>query len=212
MLPSNGVPGAISGNSGSDNSDQGNQSTKTFEFNSSNDEDTGKAGSADSTGNGNDSAATNDSGAGAPAGTPDVVGDNGGQPSTGKQPGGRNVNKSLGINPPNQTGDQAAGGADASQSSQPSVPPNRLVLTFNKRSWVRVTDANGNRMASGIFESGKTKEFNGKPPYKITLGFAPGVKVTIGGQPVDVAGQTSGRRHRPPDGQCGRQRLVNQSR
>ncbi|MES1937546.1 helix-turn-helix domain-containing protein [Salinisphaera hydrothermalis] len=198
VLPSSGVPGAITGNN-DNNADQGSQSTTTFEFNSSNDDTSGGSNNssdtaASDTGNA-DATASNGSNASMPS-TPDVVGDNGGQPRTGQQAGGRNVNQTLGINPPNGSGAQgdqtANGGSAATQSSQPSVPPNRLVLTFSKRSWVRVTDANGNRMASGIFKPGDSKEFNGKPPYKITLGYAPGVKVTIGGQSVDVASQTSG--------------------
>lgn len=189
VLPTNGVPGAITGNSGGDNTQQSDQNTKTFEFNSSNDDDTDSAGG--------DAAATtsaqNSDSDEAGSGTPDVVGDSGAQPRTGKQAGGRNVNQSLGIDPSNAAGGQASSeGDDASSANTSSVPANRLVLTFNKRSWIRVTDANGNRMASGIVESGATKEFNGEPPYKVTLGFAPGVKVSIGGKSVDVASQTSG--------------------
>ncbi|KEZ75845.1 helix-turn-helix domain-containing protein [Salinisphaera hydrothermalis] len=193
VLPSSGVPGAITGSNDSNNADQSSQSTTTFEFNSSSD---------DSSGNNNgDGSTASATGAGAASGgsdttapsTPDVVGNSSGQASTGQQSGGRNVNKTLGINPSNGSGAQPASSDNtAQQPSQPSVPPNRLVLKFSKRSWVRVTDANGDRMASGIFKPGDTKEFNGKPPYKITLGYAPGVKVSIGGQPVDVAGQTSG--------------------
>ncbi|RJS92325.1 RodZ domain-containing protein [Salinisphaera sp. Q1T1-3] len=125
--------------------------------------------------------------------TPDVVGSGNNQPRTGQTTGGRNVNQTLGIQPPggdNSSGPDENGGN--TQQTTPSVPPNRLVLNFNKRSWVRVTDANGNRLASGIFESGQTQTFNGEPPYEVRLGFAPGVKVTIGGQPVDVASQTNG--------------------
>lgn len=201
VLPSSGVPGAITGSNGSNNADQSSQSTTTFEFNSSSDDTSGDNNNNASASSGASASATT-SAAGATGSstttpsTPDVVGDNGGQPRTGKQPGGRNVKQTLGLNSSNGSGAQSdqAGNSDnaTTQPSQPSVPPNRLVLKFSKRSWVRVTDANGNRMASGIFKPGDTKEFNGKPPYKITLGFAPGVKVTIGGQPVDVASQTSG--------------------
>ncbi|MDA3920696.1 MAG: DUF4115 domain-containing protein [Salinisphaera sp.] len=118
-------------------------------------------------------------------------------PTTGNKPGGRNVNHALGIspsgqqNPQDQKPDQKTAAGSAEQQSS-SVAPNQLKLTFSKRSWVRVTDANGNRLASGIFEAGDTKAFDGKPPYNVTLGFAPGVAVSIGGKPVDVASQTNG--------------------
>ncbi|AWN17730.1 RodZ domain-containing protein [Salinisphaera sp. LB1] len=220
VLPSTGVPGAITGNSSSGNAvqpSQPDQNTKSFEFNSSSssnsnggsgasssDTTTSSAGtSSNSSGGGSSNASkggsgTNSQGAVATGAantvTPSVVGGNSGSPLTGKQPGGRNVNQSLGLTKPSPAGhNAAASGAEPSQqNAPPAVPPNRLVLKFNKRSWVRVTDANGDRMASGIFQSGDTKEFNGTPPYKITLGYAPGVKVTIGGKPVDVAGHTSG--------------------
>ncbi|MGN8159198.1 helix-turn-helix domain-containing protein [Salinisphaera sp. RV14] len=228
VLPSTGVPGAITGNSSSGNAvqpSQPNQSAKSFEFNSSSSSNsTGGSGApssepttsspsvssagtsrTNSTGGGSSSNAskagggTNSQGAVATGAdnsiTPSVVGGNSGSSRTGKQPGGRNVNQSLGLTTtPSPAGDNstASGAEPAQQNAPPAVPPNRLVLKFSKRSWVRVTDANGDRMASGIFQSGDTKEFNGTPPYKITLGYAPGVKVTIGGQPVDVAGHTSG--------------------
>lgn len=108
---------------------------------------------------------------------------------TGETASGRNVNQSLGITPPDEAGDNARASDD---NATPDVPANRLELTFEKRSWVRVTDADGNRLASGIFEAGQTETYDAPAPYQLRLGFAPGVKVSIGGTAVDVAAQTNG--------------------
>ncbi|WP_423823669.1 RodZ domain-containing protein [Salinisphaera sp. SPP-AMP-43] len=183
LVPSNSMPGL---SSSSDEPDQDSQTT-TLAMNSSDE-------------SANDGSAflaeqPADTDADSSSGTPDVVGDNGGEPRTGQKAGGRNVNQSLGIDSPNggSGGDSEAAedGGQSGGAERGAVPDNRLELSFSHRSWVRVTDANGNRMASGIFESGDTKEFNGEPPYKVTLGYAPGVKVAIGGQAVDVAGQAT---------------------
>ncbi len=110
---------------------------------------------------------------------------------TGETTSGRNVNQSLGIQPPNQAGANGQGDRPGNDDT-PDVPANRLELSFDKRSWVRVTDANGNRLASGIIEAGQTETYDGEAPYQIRLGFAPGVNVSIGGTPVDVAALTNG--------------------
>lgn len=149
----------------------------------------------------------------AAGGTPDIAGN--AQPApTGQTPGGRNVSRTLGMgdaggtadtkasadtNTPAQAdtgaGQDATGGGNAGGqggTSAPQVPANQLTLRFKKRSWVSVKDANGNRMLSGIYESGDTKTLSGTPPYKVVLGVATGVGVSIGGRKVDVGGQTAG--------------------
>lgn len=126
-------------------------------------------------------------------GTPDIAG--GDTARTGQTAGGRNVNRSLGITPPDEGQNESGQDGHPAQNAAAAntgVPANRLTLTFEKRSWVRVTDANGNRLASGIFEAGQSKEFDASAPYQVRLGFAPGVKVAIGGKTVDVAAQTNG--------------------
>lgn len=127
VLPSSSVPDAVTDNGVRNTSgDQGGDSGDTFEFNSSNDDEESEAGAdresrtpaADRAGD---------------ASAPDVAGGNEGQARTGRQPGGRNVNQSLGITPPDRN--RGAGNpAGDEQSSSPAVPPNHLVLTFSKRS------------------------------------------------------------------------------
>jgi len=104
--------------------------------------------------------------------------------ATSRPTGGRNVNDTLGIEPPGDDNDSEA-------ASEPAIPPNRLEMTFTGRSWVDVRDSSGARLLTGIYESGETREFDAEPPYKITLGFAPAVQMSIGGESVDVASQTT---------------------
>lgn len=106
-------------------------------------------------------------------------------PRTGQRAGGRNVNETLGINPRGQRD------AQPEKPVQPEVAPNQLVVNFTDRSWVDIRDANGSRLLTGIYEAGDSHEFEAETPYRITLGFAPGVEMTIGGEPVDIASQTT---------------------
>lgn len=76
--------------------------------------------------------------------------------------------------------------AARSSSKTSSVPPNRLKLQFDEKCWVRLTDANGNRLFMGTFQAGDSRVFEAKLPYHLTLGFAPGAKVWIGGQSVEI--------------------------
>ncbi|MDT0634371.1 RodZ domain-containing protein [Spectribacter hydrogenooxidans] len=56
----------------------------------------------------------------------------------------------------------------------------RLVLRFEDRSWVEVRDASGNRLIQGIIGGGNMRVVDGDPPYRVVLGFAPGVTITMG--------------------------------
>lgn len=73
--------------------------------------------------------------------------------------------------------------------SKAGVSANKLVLEFNKRSWVSVQDADGTNLLKGIVEEGKRRVLKGQLPYDIVLGYAPGVDVTLGGRSIDFAGR-----------------------
>jgi len=107
--------------------------------------------------------------------------------NTGRRSGGRNVNDTLGI-------DREAERRRREQQRappEPQVEPNHLVVNFTDRSWVDIRDANGARLLNGIYEAGETREFDADAPYRITLGYAPGVDMTIGGEDVDIDTQTT---------------------
>lgn len=76
--------------------------------------------------------------------------------------------------------------------TEPPPPPaptpvgTKLVLEFQEISWARVEDASGKSLLSGVISPGDTQTLDGKPPYSIFLGNAPGVKVSFGGVPIDL--------------------------
>jgi len=62
-----------------------------------------------------------------------------------------------------------------------------LKLAFKQKSWVEVTDASGKTLLSGLMNGGAQKSVHGKPPYDVLLGYAPGVKLSYGGQAVPLS-------------------------
>lgn len=78
-------------------------------------------------------------------------------------------------------------GTDSQQASAASVPTagTALTLEFSGRSWVDVRDATGQQLLVGIYES-TTRTLDGVPPYELVIGYAPGVQVRLGGEPVEV--------------------------
>ena len=79
--------------------------------------------------------------------------------------------------------------AEVAPAPTPAVPKpvgTQLVLEFGEISWARVEDASGKSLLSGVISPGDTQTLDGKPPYSVFLGNAPGVKVSFGGVPVDL--------------------------
>lgn len=82
----------------------------------------------------------------------------------------------------------------ASAASEPvsavAMPANAtgpLQIQFNGSSWTEVKDATGKVLLSGLVESGSNQALDGKPPFVVFLGNAPGVKITYNGQQVDTS-------------------------
>ncbi len=65
-----------------------------------------------------------------------------------------------------------------------------LTLEFKATSWVRVEDAGGKVLLSGVIQQGDRQVVAGKPPYSLFLGNAPGVGVSYHGKAVDLAAYT----------------------
>ena len=79
--------------------------------------------------------------------------------------------------------------AAATEPAPPAAPVpvgTQLVLDFDSISWARVEDSTGKSLLSGVISAGDKQTLDGKPPYSVFLGNAPGVKVTFGGLPVDL--------------------------
>lgn len=63
----------------------------------------------------------------------------------------------------------------------------KLGLEFSERSWVNVVDATGKKLLDGIVRGGASFALDGQPPYKVFLGYAPGVIVSFQGRQIDIS-------------------------
>ena len=61
-----------------------------------------------------------------------------------------------------------------------------LVLTFKSTSWVRVDDADGRLLLSGVVPAGDRQRLVGRKPYALHIGNAPGVRIEDDGKPFDL--------------------------
>ena len=93
---------------------------------------------------------------------------------------------------PVETNDGPAATQDRAERSveAPADAAPTLVLRFKENSWVRVEDARGQSLASGLISSGSVRELRGVAPYTVFLGFAPGVDVSLDGEAVDLGPHT----------------------
>jgi cytoskeleton protein RodZ len=76
--------------------------------------------------------------------------------------------------------------AAAARSAHPGEA--QMGLSFSAPSWVEVTDADGHRLLSGLFEAHGTRTLAGAAPLRVTLGNAPAVALSINGRPVALDG------------------------
>ncbi|MBX6421848.1 MAG: helix-turn-helix domain-containing protein [Nevskia sp.] len=87
---------------------------------------------------------------------------------------------------PQPVAPEPAAVASAAAPAPPAVGAQALVLDFKSTSWVRIEDAEGKLLLSGVIQAGAHQMVSGKPPYALFLGNAPGVRVEYGGKPVDL--------------------------
>lgn len=65
-----------------------------------------------------------------------------------------------------------------------------IVFTATQTSWVGVKDRDGKELLGRNVAAGSNQTITGMPPFKLTIGNAPGIQVTYKGQPVDIAAHT----------------------
>lgn len=86
--------------------------------------------------------------------------------------------------------------AQAAPATEPAEPGaaaaaaggQQLLLNFVSTSWARVEDADGRVLLNRVVQSGERQLLDGKPPYSVFLGNAPGVELVFQGQPLDIKG------------------------
>ncbi|OIV36887.1 hypothetical protein BIV57_14015 [Mangrovactinospora gilvigrisea] len=79
-----------------------------------------------------------------------------------------------------------------SRSAVAAAPADRVTVTLTSsdsdKSWVQVTDSQGNTVYRQVLDSGRTKTFTDPDELKVMLGNAGAVKLTVNGKELGTAG------------------------
>lgn len=75
--------------------------------------------------------------------------------------------------------------AAATTGETATASDSALKLNFVSISWARIEDANGKVLLNRVVQGGERQVLDGKPPYSVFLGNAPGVEAEFQGKPVD---------------------------
>lgn len=79
------------------------------------------------------------------------------------------------------------GSAALSGDSQSLVSGDGPVfITVTEDAWIEVLDGEGNKRVSRIVRGGEAMSMGGVPPWRVRIGHAGGVQVSLRGQPVDL--------------------------
>lgn len=104
--------------------------------------------------------------------------------------------------PLNDTGNNVVENNAGSLNPQPTLMPESssnsavgagLQITYNDKSWVKITDATGKVLAIGIKKAGHVSQLNGQAPYQLTIGDAGAVDISYQGKKVDLSSYTKGK-------------------
>ena len=88
---------------------------------------------------------------------------------------------------------EATQGPGATEEGAPVVDATRqIVLSFSGNSWVDVRDSERKFKLFGEIPKGSRKVLGGQPPYKLVIGNAEAVSITVNGKPFDLAPYAKG--------------------
>jgi cytoskeleton protein RodZ len=68
----------------------------------------------------------------------------------------------------------------------------QIVMSFNAPSWVDVRDSERKFKLFGEMPKGTRRVLGGEPPYKLVVGNAQAVSMTVNGQPYDITRYAKG--------------------
>jgi cytoskeleton protein RodZ len=77
-------------------------------------------------------------------------------------------------------------------SAVPAPGETRLVLRFNADCWTDIRDRAGKRLIYRTVLSGQTLVVDGAAPLRVFFGYAPGVEMTVDGEPLDFSAHVRG--------------------
>ncbi|WP_303900796.1 RodZ domain-containing protein [Thiohalomonas denitrificans] len=75
--------------------------------------------------------------------------------------------------------------AESEAVAQAEPAATGLRMEFEADSWIQVTNADGQQLVSRVIKAGRTLRFTGKPPFRVILGYAPGVTIHYQGERFD---------------------------
>ncbi len=86
-------------------------------------------------------------------------------------------------------------GAAAGQALNPPLTNDMayagLVIRLKTDSWLEVTDADGRRLAHGLFKGERQVSVTGVAPFSVLLGYAHGAELYLNGEPFDITAHIS---------------------
>lgn len=87
---------------------------------------------------------------------------------------------------PDSAASRGGSTASAGDSQSPVSAEGPVFITVTEDAWVEVLDGEGNKRVSRIVRSGEAMSMGGVPPWRVRIGHAGGVQVSLRGQPVDL--------------------------
>ena len=91
---------------------------------------------------------------------------------------------STGVSP--DASSLAEEGKSVGTESKRNTPLSRIVMEFQRDSWVEVTDSQGAIVMSQLNPAGSSKSLEASPPLSLTIGNAQGVRLMFNDAPVDL--------------------------
>ena len=88
------------------------------------------------------------------------------------------------------TAEPSTGTAAAPAEAARASGSHELHFRFDEESWVEVRDANDKVIFTKLNRAGSEERITGKPPLKVVVGNARGVRLTYGERPVDLTPHT----------------------
>jgi cytoskeleton protein RodZ len=104
-------------------------------------------------------------------------------------PPGTAVGQATPVTPAGAVAPGATAATAAAGTATPAPvrgKPMEVTLKFAADSWVEVYDASGEKLFYDIGSADSSRTISGTPPFRVTLGNAPGVTLDVNGKPVTV--------------------------
>jgi len=75
---------------------------------------------------------------------------------------------------------------DVAPKSIPAQSGNSLVMRFRENSWMQIQRSDSTVLFKRLVKAGEVENFDVKEPVVVTIGYAPGVDVTLRGKPLEL--------------------------